>query len=155
MQRRRVSARRPCSQGRHLLGGGVSEPDEERGLRAADAHARFRARTCARRGEARSRRGRSPRRTSSLPREAEQLLRLSTEGQESGARPSPGGKVAVFRVVKRWPAPDYKCPLDWPNRKLLYYQPIKRKYLSDYATQRVLRWLLEGGAQLTSVNGNV
>ena len=26
-----------------------------------------------------------------------------------------------------------------------HYQPITRKYLPDYATQRVLRWLLEGG----------
>ena len=29
--------------------------------------------------------------------------------------------------------------------KLLYYQPFTRKYLPDHATQRVLRWLLEGG----------
>ena len=26
-----------------------------------------------------------------------------------------------------------------------YYQPITRKHLPDYAMQRVLRWLLEGG----------
>ena len=26
-----------------------------------------------------------------------------------------------------------------------HYQPITRKYLSDCAAQRVLRWLLEGG----------
>ena len=82
------------------VGGGVSEPDEERGLRAADAHARFRARTRARRGEARSRRGRSPRPTSSLPRATGQLLRLSTEDKASGVRSAPGGQVAVFGVVK-------------------------------------------------------
>ena len=32
-------------------------------------------------------------------------------------------------------------------KKLLYYQPITRKYLPDYATQRVLRWRLEDGGQ--------
>ena len=46
--------------------------------------------------KARSRRGRSPRPTSSLPRAAKQLLRLSAESQASGARPPPGDKVAVF-----------------------------------------------------------
>ena len=32
-----------------------------------------------------------------------------------------------------------------PNRNLLYYQATVRKHLLDYATQRVLHWLLAGG----------
>ena len=34
---------------------------------------------------------------------------------------------------------------------LLYYQLITRKYLPDSATQRVLRWRLEGGVQKANV----
>ena len=37
------------------------------------------------------------------------------------------------------------CAVKLALLKLLYYQPFTRKYLPDHATQRVLRWLLEGG----------
>ena len=65
----------------------------------------------------------------------------------ASVRPAVGRAVFIVREH----ATHYSAEARFTSRTencytiLPYYQPITRKYLTDYATQRVLRWLLESG----------